>query len=341
MADVSVSSAPASSTQGAPLGDDVKPVDGARQCGACGNPVKGHLGPCGKGKCFFGTFEKLLKRIESLEAEREDARKIHDEHVRLSEERQTSLLKTIVVLQEEVDVLRSEMKKVRVDDRSTGSPPRPSSPIEWTPSSADVHGTTDSQCTLSPTHNHDNSPSSPDTLGAASQAKTAEKPETALDNANADRNAVPENSGKPQTEENQAEVENGSVWVTQQRRRRQVQDRSRPALSGASRGDDQRPRSKGLHGARSVQCCALHLSHISLESKVEDVLTHCRQRRVNVAGCFFIRSRNWGTQSAKIFVADSFVDDVLKEGFWPEMIECRRWESTPPRRSRARLSDNQ
>ena len=197
------------------------------------------------------------------------------------------------------------------------------------------------ECTLSPTHNHDNSPSSPDTLGAASQAKTAEKPETALDNANADRNAVPENSGKPQTEENQAEVENGSVWVTQQRRRRQVQDRSRPALSGASRGDDQRPRSKGLHGARSVQCCALHLSHISLESKVEDVLTHCRQRRVNVAGCFFIRSRNWGTQSAKIFVADSFVDDVLKEGFWPEMIECRRWESMPPRRSRARLSDNQ
>ena len=185
------------------------------------------------------------------------------------------------------------------------------------------------------------SPSRPDTLGFVSQVKTTEKPDKALDNANADENAVPEYSGKPQTEESQAEVENGSVWVTQERRRRQVQERSRPAQSGASRGDNQQPRSHGLHGAPSAQCSALHLSHTSLESKVEDVLTHCRQRRVSVAGCFFIRSRNWGTQSAKIFVADSFGEDVRKEGFWPEMIECRRWESTPPRRSRARLSDNQ
>ena len=120
--------------------------------------MKGHLGPTGKGNCFFGTIEKLLKRVESLEAEREDVRKIHDEHVWLSEERQSSLLKIIVVLQEEVEALRSEMKKVRIDDRCFGSPPRPSSLIEWTPSSADVHGTTDTLCTLSPTHNHDNSP---------------------------------------------------------------------------------------------------------------------------------------------------------------------------------------
>ena len=51
MADVSVSSAPASSTQGAPLGDDVKPVDGAMW--SMWEPREGPFGSLWKGEVFF------------------------------------------------------------------------------------------------------------------------------------------------------------------------------------------------------------------------------------------------------------------------------------------------
>ena len=55
---------------------------------------------------------------------------------------------------------------------------------------------------------------------------------------------------------------------------------------------------------------------------------------VTVTGCYFIRTRIWGTQSEKVYVDDSSMETVLRESFWPDLVECRRWETTPPANKR-------
>ena len=325
MADGSDTSAPASLSQDPSFGDEVKSVDGARHhCTACGNAVKGHVGPHGKAKCIYGIVEKLSKRVATLETELQESKKAHDELARLSEERQTGLLKTIDALQEEVEALQSKVdsKERNNLDRS----PRPSSPVEDSLPSKVQQGTH----THNSVHVREEKSVSPRKVHGTAVREERSEPIEKI---------TPDNSAEPAPEKSPADE--GNIWVTHQRRRRTAPERSLDLPKSALRGGGTL-RSNGLHGASRVACSALHLSHISPESNVEDVLQHCRERRVNVAGCFFIRTRIWGTQSAKILVADCSVAEVLKDGFWPEKIECRRWESTPPRRQRVNsASSNQ
>ena len=77
------------------------------------------------------------------------------------------------------------------------------------------------------------------------------------------------------------------------------------------------------------------------ESPIDDVLDDRRKRNIKITGCYFIRARNWATQSAKLFVAEDFINDVLQDGFWLSIIQCRRWELTPPRGLIASASKHQ
>ena len=85
-----------------------------------------------------------------------------------------------------------------------------------------------------------------------------------------------------------------------------------------------------LRGAQRVSASPFHLAGISLESTAEDIVSYCRTRNVSVTGCYLVRSRVWGTQSAKLFAATSSADKILDSNFWPEHMRCRKWDNYPP-----------
>ena len=124
--------------------------------------------------------------------------------------------------------------------------------------------------------------------------------------------------------------ENNNGWQTQRRRsKRRQRGHGDTILSGAAgRLADSRP--SGLYGSARVSSKPLHLSHLGPDCNVADVVRYCREKRVIVTGCYFIRTRIWGTQSAKVFVDDASLEAVLSEDFWPNLVECRRWTATPP-----------
>ena len=61
-----------------------------------------------------------------------------------------------------------------------------------------------------------------------------------------------------------------------------------------------------------------------------------KNRKLEVMDCRLLHSNRWGTQSARLFVSrtsDVHVD-ATREGFWPPLIRCRRWEHVPPSANR-------
>ena len=82
-----------------------------------------------------------------------------------------------------------------------------------------------------------------------------------------------------------------------------VQGKQQTAIVGGNKpGVVKRPgRGSGLKGAVRAHCLPFHLPGISLVSDADDIISYCRGRNVLVTGCYLIRSRVWGTQSAKIY----------------------------------------
>ena len=78
-----------------------------------------------------------------------------------------------------------------------------------------------------------------------------------------------------------------------------------------------------------VACKPFHLSGVSPTSTVEDVVTFCRLKRVNITGCYPVHTRVWGTQSMKVFVERSAEEVILSKDFWPEHVSCRKWLKNP------------
>ena len=115
--------------------------------------------------------------------------------------------------------------------------------------------------------------------------------------ARADQQEQNPNDPKPASQEN-----NQDAWQTQRRRKRRQRDHGDTTLSGrgaAGRLADSKP--SRLYGSARVSSKPLHLSHLGPECNVADVILYCREKRVIVTGCYFIRTRicQCGTQSAK------------------------------------------
>ena len=86
----------------------------------------------------------------------------------------------------------------------------------------------------------------------------------------------------------------------------------------------------GLTGAARTKYSAFHLGGISLLSQADDILRYCQDRKVLVTGVYWLRTRVWGTQSAKLYLSVDAAERVLSEHFWPQKIRCRAWRSSPP-----------
>ena len=80
-----------------------------------------------------------------------------------------------------------------------------------------------------------------------------------------------------------------------------------------------------LRGAKAFRTKTYFLSGIEEDCPAEQIPKHCRERGVNTSGGYLLRSRNWGTTSAKLFVVVDCCSIIEQSGFWPEFIECRLW----------------
>ena len=78
-----------------------------------------------------------------------------------------------------------------------------------------------------------------------------------------------------------------------------------------------------------------------MDCSVDDIIAFCRKRHVKVTGCFMIRTRIWGTQSAKLFVAKENMEVILGPDFRPEHILCRPWERLPPLLLKIQIRQNE
>ena len=65
-----------------------------------------------------------------------------------------------------------------------------------------------------------------------------------------------------------------------------------------------------LRGSKRVRTKCYFVSGVIPDSTEEQTRSYCNKRSVQTTGCYLLRSRNWGTQSAKLFVVADCSDAV-------------------------------
>ncbi len=322
MEDGSDFSAPDNLSNSCSENDVIRSSASLKHCKACGELVKGHLGPHGPSKCLQGTITRLVARVDHLEHAVKDRDQLFKQHERLTLERQEALLVTIEELEEQVSALKtgpdrtslsegfssSKKNKVEVseiDEREEGSPSPPQRtrivperPISECPGSECPVSECPVRVSISerPVLCLDSDaetvvPASPSTSGFRSFANMV-------------RHSVPDVDG-----------------FTDVRRRKAVSGNKNQKIASC------------LKGASKVTCKPFHVAGISPESSVEDVRTYCRLKNVLITGCYPIRTWTWGTQSMKLFIDVAAADVIMDDDFWPDLVRCRPWMKEPPSRA--------
>ena len=130
-----------------------------------------------------------------------------------------------------------------------------------------------------------------------------------------------------------------TVVTSRHNQRKHLRDHRSAHTTTASSAPQHAP----LQGARRVRTQCLFVSGISPDNTADEVIKYCRERSVQVTGCYLLRSKIWGTQLAKLFVSTDHVEEVRDRAsdFWPEHITCRSWERDPPKRASNAASKDQ
>ena len=115
----------------------------------------------------------------------------------------------------------------------------------------------------------------------------------------------------------------------------QVKRRGKKSSRGPS--SDATKRQGELKGATRIKKSVFCISGIDVSCPEDTLVNYCLSRQVRVESCRFLKSKHFGTQSARLVVSaeDAQATNMVNESFWPENITARPWkfpETVPDRK---------
>ena len=64
---------------------------------------------------------------------------------------------------------------------------------------------------------------------------------------------------------------------------------------------------------------------LATTTTAEDILEHCRLQDMHAVRCRMLRSKRFGTQAARLTLAESDAEKIMSVNFWPNLVSVRDW----------------
>ncbi len=298
----------------------VGPAEGSstgsgKQCTSCKKPVKDHVGPHGKDRCVWGVVETLRLRVVDLEKLVAANQNRHTEEISSLEARcAEELSRSDKLHQQRIDSLLVVVEAYQVckNDETT----------------ALDHDRSDYRSEKADESGHDQKDAGCPTNSKLDQLQPESTPTFAkiVSSKDITLSSVSSSvSSSASSSSPNSETAREGEFTTVRRKRTLRTNRTIQRVQGGSITS-----SGTLCGSKRVKTKCYFLSGVSPDCTEEQIRNYCNKRSVQTTGCYILRSRNWGTQSAKLFVANDCSDTVEQTDFWPEFIQCRQWMRDPP-----------
>ena len=82
---------------------------------------------------------------------------------------------------------------------------------------------------------------------------------------------------------------------------------------------------KPLQGATRIKHKVFFVGGFATTTTAGDILEHCRLQDVHAVRCRKLRSKRFGTQAARLTLAESDAEKIMSVNFWPNLVSVRDW----------------